>query len=356
VFFFFYVQIHNRKKKVKKFQIKMALKWGILSAGLVSQDFANAVNTLNGDDHKLVAVAARDLERAKEFAEKFGVKKAYDSYLELAKDPNVEIAYVGTLNPWHYEVSVLMLEHGKHVLCEKPLCMNLKQSEKLIALAKEKGLFFMEGIWVRFFPSYQYVRKQIRSGALGEILSVKAEFGIKDLVKVDRLSKKSMGGGTILDMGVYTLQACQWVLEKDPISIKAKGVLNEEGVDVEMTADLDYGDGKKVQVNTSALNQYSNAVKIVGTKGEITIHDIFCSTRITDIDGKEKNWPLPPAKYDFYYPNSCGFRYEAEEVRKAIRAGKKEHETVPHSDSLGIARVQDELRRQLGVFFENHDD
>lgn len=167
----------------------MALKWGLLSAGLVSQDFANAVNTLNvNDDHKLVAVAARDLGRAKEFAEKFGVKKAYGSYLELAQDPNVEIAYVGTLNPWHYEVSVMMLEHGKHVLCEKPLCMNFKQAKKLIALAKEKGVFFMEGIWVRFFPSYQHVRKEIRSGVLGEILSVKAEFGIKDLVKVNRLS------------------------------------------------------------------------------------------------------------------------------------------------------------------------
>ena len=166
----------------------MALKWGIVSVGLISQDFANAVNTLNENDHKLVAVAARDLTRAEEFADKFGVTKAYGSYLELAKDPNVEIAYVGTLNPWHYEVSKLMLEHGKHVLCEKPLCMNSQQGEQLIALAKEKGVFFMEGIWVRFFPSYQHVRKQIRSGVLGDITSIKSEFGIKDLVKVGRLS------------------------------------------------------------------------------------------------------------------------------------------------------------------------
>jgi len=334
----------------------MALRWGISCAGLIANDFVNALQTLNPDDHQIVAVGCHDIKESEKLATKFEIPKAYGSYLELAQDPNVELAYVGTLNPWHYEVSKLMLEHGKHVLCEKPLCMNLKQGEELIALAKEKGVFFMEGLWCRFFPSYQHVRKQIRSGAVGEILSVKAEFGIKDLVKVGRLSKKAMGGGTILDMGVYTIQACQWVLEQEPIAIKAKGSLNEEGVDVEMSADLDYGDNKKVQINTSALNQLSNSVKIVGTKGEITIHQIFCSISVTDVDGKVHEWPLPSAKFDFHYPNSCGLRYEAEEIRKAIRAGKLEHENVPHTDSLGIARIQDELRRQLGVHYEGHDD
>lgn len=166
----------------------MALKWGIASAGLISYDFVKALGTLSKDNHQVVAVAARDLSRAKELAERYGIPKAYGSYLELAQDPNVEIAYVGTLNPWHLEVSLLMLEHGKHVLCEKPLAMNEAQAQRMIAYAKEKQLFFMEGIWCRFFPSYQYVRKQIQNGVLGDILSVKAEFGIKDLEQVDRLS------------------------------------------------------------------------------------------------------------------------------------------------------------------------
>lgn len=166
----------------------MALKWGIASAGLISDDFVNALETLSKDNHQVVAVAGRDLSRAKKLAERYGIPKAYGSYLELAKDLNVEIAYVGTLNPWHLEVSLMMLEHGKHVLCEKPLAMNETQAQKMIAYAKEKKLFFMEGIWCRFFPSYQYVRKQIENGVLGDILSVKAEFGIKDLQQVDRLS------------------------------------------------------------------------------------------------------------------------------------------------------------------------
>lgn len=165
----------------------MALKWGIASAGKICHDFVNALSTLSDDDHQVVAVAARDQSRAKEFAQKFDIPNAYGSYLELAEDPNVEIAYIGTLNPQHFEVAQLMLEHGKHVLCEKPLCLNEKQVKKLIAYAERKKLFLMEGIWSRYFPSYQYIRKQIENGTLGEITSVTAEFG-KELTHVDRIT------------------------------------------------------------------------------------------------------------------------------------------------------------------------
>lgn len=166
----------------------MALKWGIASAGRISNDFVNAVGTLSEADHQVVAVAARDLNRAKEFAERFGIPKAYSSYLELAQDPNVEAVYIGTLHPQHLEVGLLMLEHGKHVLCEKPLCMNEKQVRKLVTYAKQKNLFLMEAIWSRLFPSYQYVRQQIQSGKLGEILSVDVDFGFARLADVDRIT------------------------------------------------------------------------------------------------------------------------------------------------------------------------
>lgn len=156
----------------------MALKWGIASAGKISWDFVNAVGTLSDNDHQVVAVAARDLTRAQEFADKLGIAKAYDSYVKLAEDANVEVVYIGTLNPQHYEVAQLMLEHGKHVLVEKPLCMNEKQAKKLIAYAERKKLFLMEAIWSRFFPSYQYLQKQIQGGALGDIKSVKIDFGV----------------------------------------------------------------------------------------------------------------------------------------------------------------------------------
>lgn len=166
----------------------MALKWGISSAGRISNDFVNAVGTLNEAEHQVIAVAARDLNRAKEFAERFCIPKAYSSYLELAEDPEVEVVYIGTLHPKHLEVGLLMLEHGKHVLCEKPLCMNEKQVRELVTYAKQKNLFLMEAIWSRLFPSYQYVRQQIQSGKLGEILSVDVDFGFARLADVDRIT------------------------------------------------------------------------------------------------------------------------------------------------------------------------
>lgn len=168
--------------------LKMALKWGIASAGKISHDFVNAIGTLNEDDHQVVAVAARDLSRAQEFADRFEIQKVYGSYIELAQDADVEVVYIGTLNPQHLEVAQLMLENNKHVLVEKPLCMNEKQARKLISYAERKKLFLMEAIWSRLFPSYQYVQRQINNGILGEIMGVDVEFGFETLTNVDRLT------------------------------------------------------------------------------------------------------------------------------------------------------------------------
>ncbi|XP_031619181.1 trans-1,2-dihydrobenzene-1,2-diol dehydrogenase-like isoform X2 [Contarinia nasturtii] len=333
----------------------MALKWGIAAAGKITQDFVNAVNTLNKDDHDLVAVAARDLNRAKEFAKKFGVKKAYGSYLELAQDQDIEVVYVGTLNPQHLEVATLMLENGKHVLVEKPLCLNEKQAHKLITCAKQQNLFLMEAIWSRMFPSYQYVRKQIENGVLGDIQTVEVEFGFASLKNKDRVTKNCLGGGTVLDLGVYAIQCCQWAFKQAPKSINATGTLNDEGVDVDVLVEISYGDNKVGKIKTSALNTLSNTAKIIGTKGQITIPSFWCPTSINDIDGTEKTWPLPNAKFNFNSTNSCGLRYEADEVRKCIRANKKESENVTHNESLLIARIEDEIRKQIGVKFSEDD-
>lgn len=136
--------------------------------------------------HQIVAVAARDLGRVKEFAKKFDIPKAYGSYLELAQDPDVDVAYVGTINPQHVELTEMMLDHGKHVLLEKPLTMNEKHAQKLLAYAKAKKLFLMEALWSRFMPAFQYVREQVNRGALGEITSVEAELGLDNMQYVER--------------------------------------------------------------------------------------------------------------------------------------------------------------------------
>ncbi|KAJ6625029.1 Trans-1,2-dihydrobenzene-1,2-diol dehydrogenase [Pseudolycoriella hygida] len=328
----------------------MALNWGIASAGKISHDFVNALGTLSDNDHKVVAVAARDLNRAQEFAKLHEISKYYSSYEELATDSNVEVVYIGVLNPQHYSVAMLMLENGKHVLCEKPLCMNEKEVRKLIAYAERKKLFLMEAIWSRFFPSYDYLHKQIKNGNLGDVQEVHVSFGFP-LEDVDRLAKKELGGGTILDLGVYTIQLCQWVFQQPPKQIQATGTLNSEGVDLAMKATLTYSDNAVATMETSATNKLSNQAVIKGTKGQITLDDFWSPTTLIDIDGHEKNWPLPETKHKFNFMNSCGLRYEAEEVRKCIRKGLTQSSIVSHNESLIIARIEDDIRKQIGVVY-----
>ncbi|XP_055310979.1 trans-1,2-dihydrobenzene-1,2-diol dehydrogenase-like isoform X2 [Sitodiplosis mosellana] len=330
-------------------------KWGLVTAGNVSHDFANALGTLDPEVHQVVAVAGRDLERVKQFAQKFEIPKAYGSYLELAQDPDVDVAYIGTINPQHVELTQLMLDHGKHVLLEKPLTMNEKQAQKLIAYAKEKGLFLMEALWSRYLPSFQYVREQVQRGALGEILSVEAELGLDNMQFVERAIKKEFGGGTVLDIGVYPIQLCQWIFQQAPTSIKAAGKLNDDGVDLEMSAVINYGDNKVCKIRTSFTTTYKNGATIVGSKGQITMPLFWITTSIIDVDGTKKTWPLPKPKYDTNFMNSAGFRYEAEAVRQSISEGKLENEVASHAESLQLARIEDEIRRQIGVRYPQDD-
>ncbi|CAD7000119.1 unnamed protein product [Ceratitis capitata] len=255
----------------------MALRWGIASAGKISHDFAVALSTLPASDHKLVAIAARQKDRAEEFAKLHEIPNAFGNYKELAEFTGVDVVYVGALNPQHLEIASLFIEHGKHVLCEKPLCMNYKQSKQLIDLAKSKKVFLMEAIWSRFFPAYQYVRQQIKNGALGEIKEVEVAFGF-NLGGVDRLTKKDLGGGVVLDLGVYTIQASQWGFQEAPQKVIAKGELNEEGVDQHIEAELQYSGGRVGKLIFSGKQELANKAIFKGTKGEITVS--FCNYNI----------------------------------------------------------------------------
>uniref|UniRef100_A0A0K8TTM1 Trans-1,2-dihydrobenzene-1,2-diol dehydrogenase n=1 Tax=Tabanus bromius TaxID=304241 RepID=A0A0K8TTM1_TABBR len=329
----------------------MALSWGIASAGKISHDFVCALSTLPDDEHKVVSVGARDKARAEEFAKLHGIPNAYGSYIELAKDKSIDVVYIGALNPAHYDIAMLMLEHGKHILCEKPLCMNEKQARKLINYAELKKLFLMEAIWSRFFPSYQYLRKQINAGVLGEIKEVEAGFGF-DLGDVDRLQKRTMGGGTILDLGVYVIQVSQWVFQEPPKSVKATGKLNSDGVDISMEADVEYSSGRIAKIRTSAEKELDNVAVIKGTKGQITLKQFWCPVSIIDIDGKEKVWPLPESKLKPNFTNSVGLRFEAMEVRRCIQEGKLQSDVISHNESILIAKIEDDIRKQIGVVYE----
>ncbi|KAK9298590.1 hypothetical protein QLX08_008171 [Tetragonisca angustula] len=293
----------------------MSIHWGIAGAGKISHDFATALRTLPKSQHVVVAVAARQLSRAREFANSHHVRKAFDDYAKLAEDEDVDVVYVGTLHPQHFDVAKLMLRHGKHVLCEKPLTMNLKQTTELINLANEKKLFLMEGIWSRCFPIYEILRKQIQS--IGQIHQVLVSFGFK-MPHVERLNVKSLGGGTVLDLGVYGIQfACLIFDDEMPRTVRAAGCLNEEGVDQSVSTTFLYDGNRTATIVTHSLVDLQNEAYVVGTEGTIKVPNFWCPTTIELPTGKI-NVSLPETNGEFNFINSVGLSYEAEEVRNCI--------------------------------------
>ncbi|KYQ47851.1 Trans-1,2-dihydrobenzene-1,2-diol dehydrogenase [Trachymyrmex zeteki] len=329
----------------------ITLRWGIASAGKISHDFVTALRSLPADEHDVIAVAARQLSRAKDFAKLHEIKTVYDDYEKLGLNKNIDIVYIGTIHPQHFDIAMLMLKHGKHVLCEKPLTMNLKQTTELINYAKSKNLFLMEGVWSRCFPVYDVIRKEIASGNIGDIHQVIIPFGIQ-MSDLDRIALKELGGGTILDLGIYCLQFVCLVYDNEmPESIKAAGFLNENGVDMCMSATLTYKGNRTATIMTNALVKLPNEAYICGTKGMIKVPDNFwCPTKVELPSGTVQT-SLPKLKHEMNFTNSAGFSYEAVEVRNCILKGLIESPKISHDTSLLLAKLEDELRRQLGVVY-----
>jgi len=329
------------------------LRWGVAGAGRISTDFVSAVIADSSDKHQFVAVASRSLETASQFAFARNIPKAYGSYLELANDSNVQIVYVGNLNPDHYETAKLFLEHGKHVLLEKPLTMNAKQTAALTKFAREKGLLLMEALWSRFLPSYIFALEQIRQGIIGQVYSVDVSFGVATLDGVDRLNTKKLGGGTILDLGVYAINVIQQAFDNDePTKVVAVGDLNAEGVDLSVSAALSYSKGRSAVLRTHAIVDLPCEATITGTKGYIKLLNKFHCAQKVVVNGVEHDKSYLPNTPEMNFANSRGLRYEADEVRRLLLAGKIESDVMPHADSIKIAKIQDELRRQVGVQFD----
>ncbi|XP_012221120.1 trans-1,2-dihydrobenzene-1,2-diol dehydrogenase [Linepithema humile] len=326
----------------------VALRWGIISAGKISHDFVTALRSFPEDEHDVIAVAARDLSRAQDFAKLHGIKKTYDDYEKLAMDKDIDIVYIGAIHPHHFNTALIVLHHNKHLLCEKPLTMYWYQTAKIVHFARGKKLFLMEGVWSRFFPVYDAIRKEIASGSLGDIYQVIVPFGFK-MPDIDRITKKELGGGTILDLGVYCLQfACLVYDNEEPESIQASGCLNEDGVDMSMSATLLYKGNRTATIATSALVDLPNEARICGTKGMITVPNFWCPTT-ANLPSGPVNVPLPELKQETNYINSAGLCYEIAEARACIQKGLTESSKMTLDTSMLLAKLEDELRKQLGV-------
>ncbi|XP_076366843.1 trans-1,2-dihydrobenzene-1,2-diol dehydrogenase-like isoform X2 [Tachypleus tridentatus] len=331
--------------------LKMATKWGIVSAGKISHDFACVLRSLSPLEHKIIAVAARKLEDAQKFAEQHEIPKAFGSYAELATNPDVDVVYVGTVTSHHFPVGRLMLEAGKHVLMEKPMCMNVKETKELIKLAKEKQLFLMEALWSRFLPTYRKLMSELAKQTIGDVYYINSTSGMNSEA-VARINKKELGGGVTLDLGIYTLNSVLMVYGSEkPLQIEAVGHLNSDGVDENVAAVLKFSKGRLATISYTSKAQLPCELEVVGTKGTLKLpFPMWCGNILITPDTKY-DFLLPPTVGVCNFINSSGLRYEADCVRECLQKGLLECPKMSHADSELLATLMEEIRKQLGVTY-----
>lgn len=312
-------------------------KWGILAPGNIANNFAKGLLTI--PSAILYAVGSRDLGRAQAFADQYGFQKAYGSYEELVKDPEVDMVYVATPHPQHEEATILCLNNGKHVLCEKPFAVNTAQASRMIECARKNKVFLMEAMWTRFLPSICKVRELIREGAIGKVRHVSAAFCFRaDINPESRLFAPNAAGGSLLDVGVYNISLCSMIFAKQPTGVQSYLNIGSTGVDETASLLLSYDEGESaLLVSAIRLNTPHDAM-IYGEEGYIKLPGYWGGNTILlhNRDGEQE------IKLPF---ESSGFQFEAMEVMNCVEKGLLESPTLPLEETLAILEITDKIRQ-----------
>ncbi|XP_048489108.1 trans-1,2-dihydrobenzene-1,2-diol dehydrogenase isoform X2 [Plutella xylostella] len=324
------------------------LNWGIAGVGMIAHDFLTALATLPACQHRVCAVAGKELERVHRLASLHKIPTAYEGYDALAQDTSVDIVFISVLNLQHYEVAKLMLESGKHVLCEKPLGMTHKQTKSLVELAREKKLFLLEGMWSRFFPAYEALDQHIAAGGLGDVYHINVQFGV-EINDIERNLMKDLGGGAVLDLGVYMLQLVQFVYKDAPTDIVCTGHLSKIGVDESISCALKYKDGRTATLSAHTRATMTNKAEIIGTKGTIVLEYFWCPTALHISAANSTEWSLPRGQFKFHFHNSAGLSYEIQECYDCISEGLLQSPKMTLDETVLLAKLADTMRSQVGV-------
>ena len=317
------------------------IRWGILSTGVIARNFADTAKKMG--DVQVLAVASRSKESADAFADAWGIERRYASYEALAADPDVDIVYVATPHSRHYEDMKLMIENGKHILCEKSFTTDAAQAEEIFALAREKGVFVMEAFWTKFCPIYREIERVLRSGAIGEIRTVTATYGYTTAREARKFDPE-LAGGTLLDIGVYAIGFACMMLGYEFNSIQSHLIMNSVGTDAIDAITLRKGDAV-AQLTTAIGANMPLFGGVYGTKGHIDIPDFKNPQKVTVcVDGKEPYVIERPFEIN-------GFEYEIREAMACVKAGKTESALITPEQSVAVMAVMDEIRRQNGLVF-----
>jgi len=319
------------------------VRWGILGTGNIANQFSTALKSM--DDAEIAAVGSRTRKSADAFGDKFKIPTRHSSYDALANDPNVDLIYVATPHNFHKENTILCLEAGKGVLCEKPFTINRAEAEEVLAVAEREQRFLMEAMWTRYVPSVLQAMKWIEEGVIGDVRMVRASFGFHSTSESNpRLWDPANGGGSLLDVGIYPITIAHLAFGKMPTEIQGIATIGSAGVDEAATINLGFEGGGLATLSSSITNHTPYDAHIMGSKGIIRLHPPFWVTpklSVTIGEGK----PMTTS----YKCQSNGYEYEAMEAQECFRAGKLQSDLMPHSTTLDIIDIMDELRRQWGL-------
>ncbi|MHA7057149.1 Gfo/Idh/MocA family protein [Aquimarina sp. M1] len=322
---------------------KTRYNWGIIGCGKIAHKFAEDLTTV--PDAKVYAVASRNLKKAEDFGKMYNATQYYGSYEEVAINPDVDIIYIATPHVFHFENTIMCLQQKKPVLCEKPFAMNISQVEEMIAIAKSNNTFLMEALWTYFLPHYNYVMQIIASNELGKIRNLKADFGFAGTYNPEnRLFNKKLGGGSLLDVGIYPLFAALTLLGY-PNKIEANASFSNNGIDENCSISLIYEENVKASLYCSITQKTNTEAIIELEEGTISINSRFhepSSITIT-INGISTLYEFPV--------HTNGYSFEAIHVQEMLRLGNTESTIMTFSKSLEMIRLLDAVRDKINLTY-----
>lgn len=321
------------------------IRWGILGTGYIARRFASDLKLAEGA--VLTAIGSRSVSSAQQFADEYSVPNYFGSYEELAACDEVDVVYVATPHTLHHQNTLMCLNHGKAVLCEKPFAINSRDTEEMIALAQHKKLFLMDALWTKFHPHYKTMLELVDNGTLGDVKLVLSNFGyVVTPEHSTRLLDPALGGGSILDIGIYNIFTTLDVLGV-PDDISVKIVATDKGIDEQCSVIFSYNNGAMASLFSTFRTALATEAEVCGTKARVKLTpDFYTASSNVELyaDGTQKD-------IEVERESGFGYQYEARHVNECLRAGLTESPVVPHSYTLMLMGILDKIRGLAGVVY-----
>lgn len=319
------------------------IRWGILGTGSIANKLATALAVL--PDAELVAVGSRSQASADAFGDKYNIAHRHASYEALAADPDVDAVYVATPHPLHHPNTLMCLDAGKAVLCEKPFAINTREAEEMVRFARERRVFLMEAMWTRYLPIVVRVREWLKEGLIGKPRMVAADFGFRaGFNEESRLFDRAMGGGALLDVGIYPISLASMVFGKQPTRITGFADIGKSGVDEQAAVVLGYDQDELATLYTAIRTNTPQEAVIMGEEGSIRIHSPFWYGTTATLSVSKREPETVVLNYE-----GNGYNYEAAEVMRCMRNGELESPVMPLDETLELMQTLDAIRAQWGL-------